>query len=330
MFAALEPPLRWLLQQLPPEAAHALAIKALARGLVPSVAVPPQPVSLWGYTFAHPIGLAAGFDKNAAAIPGLAKLGFSFIEVGTTTPRPQPGNPKPRLFRLPQQQALINRLGFNNEGHAAMQRHLDALPLALRQALIIGVNIGKNKDSHDAAADYVAGINAFASRADYITVNISSPNTPGLRDLQHLEALKPLLDKVVTAMQQQPAAKPLCLKIAPDMAAEDAAALAVLAQQGGVDGLIISNTTTVRPDSLPDWAQQQAGGLSGAPLKQLALRALQAAHAAAPTLPMIAVGGISSAADVTERLQAGASLVQVYTAFVYNGAATVPRLRQQV
>ncbi|MFN8694647.1 MAG: quinone-dependent dihydroorotate dehydrogenase [Holosporales bacterium] len=326
MFANLEPLARRALQCLPAETAHDAAIWALGKGLVPRVAVPEKPVSLWGYRFRHPVGLAAGFDKNGAALPGLVKCGFSFIEVGTVTPRPQPGNPKPRLFRIPEHQAIINRLGFNNQGHAALQQRLDALSPALRASVILGVNIGKNKDSADAAADYVAGVKAFGGRADYITVNISSPNTPGLRDLQNLAALEPLLDAVMNTMQQQQTPKPLCLKIAPDLAADDIAAIAQLAEKTGFSGLIVSNTTIQRPADLPDWAKAEAGGLSGQPLKPFAEAALAAAREAAPQLPLIAVGGIGTAADVAARLHAGATLVQVYSAFVYQGATLVPAL----
>ncbi|MFN9322854.1 MAG: quinone-dependent dihydroorotate dehydrogenase [Holosporales bacterium] len=314
---------RNFLHLLPPELAHNLALIALKNGLVPRISVPERTINLWGKTLRHPLGLAAGFDKDGIALPGLIKMGFSAIEVGTTTPLPQLGNPKPRLFRIPGQRALINRLGFNNAGHDTLRQRLECLNPMLRARILLGVNIGKNKESPSAIADYTAGVRAFADLADYIVVNISSPNTPGLRALQDKAALEPLLETVSDTMARQPSPKPVCLKIAPDLSSEAIAKIAELAVTYRLGGLVISNTTITRPESLPRWAQQQIGGLSGVPLKPLALTALSAARAAAPTLPLIGVGGISSRKDLEERLAAGASFVQVYSAFVYQGAGVL-------
>lgn len=314
---------RRFLHLLPPELAHHLALTALKNNLVPRISVPERKITLWGHTLRHPLGLAAGFDKDGIALPGLINLGFSAIEVGTTTPLPQPGNAKPRLFRIPKQHSLINRLGFNNDGHDALRQRLERLSPILRTRILLGVNIGKNKDSPSAIADYTAGVRAFADLADYLVVNISSPNTPGLRALQDRVSLEPLLEAVADAMSRQPSPKPLCLKIAPDLDSEAIAEIATLAIAYRLGGLVISNTTITRPESLPHWARQQTGGLSGVPLKPLALAALRAAKEAAPTLPLIGVGGINSKEDMEERLAAGASFVQVYSAFVYQGAGVL-------
>lgn len=310
-----------LAHSLPPEMAHTLTIRALARGWVPDVRprLPATPsVEAFGLTFRHCVGLAAGFDKNAEGLPGLARLGFAFVEVGTTTPLPQPGNPKPRLFRLSEDRAIINRLGFNNKGHAFVRHQLETLAPDIRQQMRIGVNIGKNKDQADAAADYVAGIHAFARLADYITVNISSPNTAGLRDLQQAQHLRPLLAAVQDARHGYSAPPPLLVKIAPDISTADLEAMAEVFLACRIDGMIISNTTIHRPDSLRSRHRQETGGLSGPPLAPLSLKTLKAA--AGFGIPIVSVGGIARPEDVTERLTAGACLVQAYTGFIYRGA----------
>jgi dihydroorotate dehydrogenase len=314
-----------LTHALPPEAAHRLALYGLGKTpwLVPDYYrnLPEKPCTVWGIPFANPMGLAAGFDKNADALPGLARLGFGFIEVGTVTPKPQPGNPSPRLFRLTEDRAVINRLGFNNKGHAYAQQRLENLPAFVRQRCRIGVNIGKNKDG-EAIADYVAGVRAFSGLADYLVVNISSPNTPGLRALQQQEALLPLLDAVMEARQQQPQQPPLLLKIAPDIEEEGVNALVACVQQTGVQGLIVSNTTVARPDSLQSRHRRETGGLSGEPLFEQSTKLLQKIHnMTGGELPLIAVGGVENAAQANAKRAAGASLVQLYTSLLFKGLA---------
>jgi dihydroorotate dehydrogenase len=321
-----------LLFALPPERAHTVAMVALGRGLVPDLRrqLPDDPVQLWGLTFPNRVGLAAGFDKNADALPGLAKLGFGFLEVGTVTPRPQPGNPQPRLFRLTRDQAIINCLGFNNKGHAYVRARLEAVPDSVRARCRIGVNLGKNKDSSDAAADYAAGVTVFAALADYLVINISSPNTPGLRDLQGREALARLLDAVLVARSRACAGRitgqgtqrltPLLLKVAPDLLPEDIADIAAVVRAAGIDGLVVSNTTVSRPDSLSSPQRAETGGLSGAPLTLLATERLRQFQAATQgKLPLVGVGGIMTPHDATARLAAGASLIQVYSGLIYGG-----------
>jgi dihydroorotate dehydrogenase len=265
-----------------------------------------------GINFPSPIGLAAGFDKNAEVPDAMSSLGFGFVEVGTITPRAQAGNPKPRLFRLVEDRGVINRMGFNNEGHGAAH---DRLSRRARRG-IVGVNVGANKDATDRVADYVAGVSAMSGVADYITINISSPNTPGLRGLQDKDALEELLAAVMAVRSV-----PIFLKVAPDLdtAAIDDVAQAVLRHQ--VDALIIGNTTVSRPTLQSRW-QDEAGGLSGAPLKGLASQKLRAFRAATGgAIPLIAVGGIDSADEAYARIRAGASLVQIYSALVYHGPA---------
>ena len=308
---------------LSPETAHGLAIAALGRGMVPDFArsLPTDPVTLWGVTFPNRVGLAAGFDKNADALPGLARLGFGALEVGTVTPRPQPGNPKPRLFRLTEDKAIINRLGFNNKGHAYVRARLAALPGWVRQRCRIGVNLGKNKDSADAAADYAAGVTAFADLADYLVVNISSPNTPGLRDLQGREALERLLAAVLDARAKASRQPPLLVKVAPDLTDADCEDIATVARAARIDGLIVSNTTISRPETLQSAHKSETGGLSGAPLIDLASARLRQFHTLTDgALPLVGVGGIMTPADAAARLAAGASLVQTYSGFIYGGA----------
>lgn len=318
-----------LLNLLPPERAHHLAIAGLKHGLVPDHrgSLPDNPVTVAGLVFPNPIGLAAGFDKNAEALPGLAKLGFGFLEVGTVTPRPQPGNPSPRLFRLPPDRALVNRLGFNNKGAAFMQRQLERLPATIRTRCRIGVNLGKNKDQPDAIADYVAGVTAFAGLADYLTINVSSPNTPGLRTLQSRGPLQQLLEAALNARARTGHAPPLFLKVAPDLSQPDIEDIAAVALDTKIDGLIVSNTTLSRPDTLQHPHGQEAGGLSGAPLTRLAGdRLRQFAHLLGGQMPLIGVGGIMTVEDARERLAAGATLLQTYTGFIYGGAGFAAKL----
>jgi dihydroorotate dehydrogenase len=334
------------LRHLPPEAAHRLGfglIKAAAqipgsttvlrRALAPGD--PALRVHALGLDFPGPLGLAAGFDKNGEGPVALAALGFSFIEVGTVTAHPQPGNPKPRMFRFPAERALVNRMGFNNDGAAALAARLRHLRATTVNPPIIGINIGKTKavPEEDAIFDYVASAEIVADVADYVVVNVSSPNTPGLRDLQETEKLLPLLRAVRTALDEASPRRhvPLLVKIAPDLANEDVDAIADLALGLNLDGIIATNTTVSR-DGLKDLeAVEQAGpgGMSGAPLKARALEVLKRIRVrTGDYLCIIAVGGIESAGDARERLDAGATLLQAYTAFIYNGP-TWPRNIQQ-
>lgn len=275
-------------------------------------------VRVMGLEFPGPLGVAAGFDKDARMYDALLGLGFSFVEVGTLTPRPQPGNPQPRMFRLPADRALLNRLGFNNGGVEA------ALPrLRRRRRGIVGVNIGKNKDTPDAdaATDYAACARAVAPYADYVVVNVSSPNTPGLRALQTTEALRPILIATRAALDSTAPARavPLLCKIAPDLSNDELDAIVELALELGLTGLVATNTTISREGLSSDVSALGAGGVSGAPLKSRALDVLKRLRARAPGLVLVSVGGIESRDDVRERLQAGADLLEAYTGFVYGG-----------
>lgn len=268
-----------------------------------------------GLHFPSPIGLAAGFDKDAEVWRAMLGHGFGFVEVGTLTPRPQPGNPKPRLFRLKEDRAVINRMGFNNHGQDAAIPRLQGRD---RKIGVVGINIGANKDSGDRVADYVSGLQKMAQFADYVTINISSPNTPGLRQLQDEAALRDLLDAVTGARGDL--ALPIFLKVAPDLQADDPDRIAKAAMDAGLDGLIVANTTIDRPEGLTSRDAAQEGGLSGAPIKAKALAALKAFRkATGGTLPLIAVGGIEDAGDAWSRITHGASLVQIYSALVYQG-----------
>ncbi len=323
--------LAWTLgRALPAETAHHAAVRALGLGFGPRAA--PSPPSLatrvLGLDFANPIGLAAGFDKSAEAFEGALRLGFGFVEVGTVTPRPQAGNPRPRLFRLPEDRAVINRMGFNNDG-------LDAVAARLARrtgARVVGANIGANKDSADRVADYALGVARLHGLADYLTINVSSPNTPGLRDLQRAEQFAPLLDAVAAARAKAAGpARPILVKIAPDLEPDQAAALAELALAHGIDGLIIGNTTVARPPALRSRNRHEAGGLSGRPLLEPSTRLLAAVRRhVGGRLVLIGVGGIASAEDAYAKLRAGAALVQLYTALVYDGPGLVERLKRDL
>jgi dihydroorotate dehydrogenase len=318
------------LQALPPETAHRMALRALGRGLVPPVrtAAPARlRTSLCGLELPHPLGLAAGFAKNGEAVPGLFGLGFSFVEIGTVTPRPQAGNPQPRLFRLRRQRALINRMGFNNDGLLALRARLEGLG---PRPGPLGVNIGANRDSRDPVADYVQGLRGLYPLVDYIAVNVSSPNTPGLRELQRRERLHELLTALLAARMSlagSAPAKPLLLKIAPDLAAEDETAIAEVALALGIDGLIVANTTTDRPEVVTGRHRNQAGGLSGTPLFLRSTEQLgRFFRLTQGRLPLIGVGGITRGADAYAKIRAGASALQLYTALVYQGPRVVGRI----
>jgi dihydroorotate dehydrogenase len=311
---------RPLLFQIDPETAHGLAIKALSTGMHPAVRPDRDPRlsrRLFGLQFANPLGIAAGLDKNAEVPDALLALGFGFVEAGTITPLAQPGNPKPRMFRLVADHGVINRLGFNNEGHAAARRRLEA-----RRAKggLVGVNIGANKDATDRIADYVAGIEAFSDLASYFTVNVSSPNTPGLRDLQAKGALDELLTRVLEARDRQARRVPVLLKIAPDMAEAGLADVAEVALARKIDGVIVSNTTISRPKLIDSATAKEAGGLSGRPLFRLStIQLARFRKMVGPTMPLIGVGGIESAETAFAKIAAGADLVQLYSGFVYGG-----------
>ncbi|AQR60941.1 dihydroorotate dehydrogenase (quinone) [Brevundimonas sp. LM2] len=314
------------LRLLEPETAHGLAIAALKHAPLPRPASddPVLATRLAGLSLPNPIGLAAGLDKNAEALAGLSRLGFGFLECGSVTPLAQPGNPRPRLFRLTSDRAIINRMGFNNDGLDAFAGHLSHRPA---QA-IVGANLGANKDTEDRAADYVTGLRRLAGLADYFTVNISSPNTPGLRALQGRAALDDLLGRVAEA-RNTPA--PVFLKIAPDLTAAEIAMIVEAALAHRIDALIVSNTTLDRPQTLRSGDRAEAGGLSGAPLKTLALAALRhAAEAAEDRLPLIGVGGIASGGDAYERIRAGASAIQIYSALIYEGPALVGAIKRDL
>jgi dihydroorotate dehydrogenase len=322
-----------LLLRLDPENAHGLAITALRLGLVPAAAPFDDPVlhtRAFGLDFPNPVGLAAGFDKDGAVPGRLLTLGFGFVEIGSVTPRPQPGNPRPRLFRLTADGAVINRMGFNSAGHDRVARDLAAWRQVHRGG-ILGVNLGRNKDSTDAVADYVAGVRAFAGIADYLVVNVSSPNTPGLRALQSRQALADLLGAVQAALAQEGRRPPLLVKIAPDLTGEDMADIAVVALDAGIGGIVATNTTISRPSSLVDPQRGETGGLSGSPLRDLSTAVLAEMYRlTGGKLPLIGVGGIASGADAYARIRAGASLVQFYSAMVYEGPHLADRVRREL
>lgn len=318
-----------LLRCLDAERAHLLAIRALRLAGVFLRAPDDDRIlaqRLWGREFPNPIGIAAGFDKHAEVPDALLGLGFGFAEIGSVTPRPQPGNPRPRVFRLDEDRAVINRYGFNSEGIEAV-----AARLSRRQRRgVLGVNLGKNKETADAADDYVAGVKALAGFADYVVVNVSSPNTPGLRALQDRAALDGLVARVQAAMQGG-APPPLLVKIAPDLTAEDLADVADVALARGLAGIIVSNTTLARPDSLRGAARAEAGGLSGRPLLEKSTDMLRTMRRlTAGKLVLIGVGGVASGADAYAKIRAGASLVQLYTALAFEGPGLISRIKRDL
>ncbi len=316
-----------LLRRMDPERAHGIALWALRLGLAGRDTTADNPrlaIDLLGRRFRNPIGLAAGFDKDAVAITPLARLGFGFIEAGTVTPRPQAGNPRPRLFRLELDHAVINRMGFNNAGLA---RYRARIATRSRGDTPFGANVGINKEGADPERDYQALVAAVAPHADYVVINVSSPNTPGLRDLQGEAQLRAIL-RAIGSVPQRP---PLLVKIAPDLSEAGLAALVETCVAEGVDGLIVSNTTVTRPAGLNSPLQREAGGLSGAPLLPLATAMLARAFLLAQgRLVLIGVGGVFSGQDVLTKLRAGASLVQLYTGFAWHGPALIPRLKAEL
>jgi dihydroorotate dehydrogenase len=328
MTPALASGLLPLLRRLDPERAHRLSLAALRLGLAGRADAPDDPalaVSVLGLRFPNPIGLAAGFDKDAEAVLPLMRLGFGFVEAGTVTPRPQPGNPRPRLFRLEEDRAVINRMGFNNGGLAAYVRRIARLR---GRPVPLGANVGVNKEGALPERDYPALIAAVALHADYVVINVSSPNTPGLRDLQGEKRLAGILGAVNAAVPVRPK---LLVKVAPDLSPEGLESVVEVAVAHKVDGLIVSNTTISRPAGLRSPHATEAGGLSGAPLFALSTALLARAYLAARgRLVLIGAGGVATGADALAKLQAGASLVQLYTGFAYGGPALLPRLKAEL
>jgi len=324
-FASLALP---ALRLLDPERAHGLALKGLRAGLAGRAGGADAPalcVTVLGRRFANPIGLAAGFDKDAVAVAPLLALGFGFVEAGTVTPRPQMGNPKPRLFRLTEDGAVINRMGMNGLGLAPFVKRLQSLA---GRSGGLGANVGLNKAGAEAERDYPALVAAVAPYADYVALNVSSPNTPGLRDLQDEARLRGILQAIQSAVPKRP---PLLVKIAPDLSQAGLEAIVECCVDCGVDGLIVSNTTITRPARLASAHKAEAGGLSGRPLFELSNQVLaQVAMLSAGRLVLIGCGGVASGRDVLTKLRAGASLVQLYTAFAYGGPALVARLKAEL
>jgi dihydroorotate dehydrogenase len=310
------------LHKFDPETSHGLSIAALKSGLAPlsgQATYSRLATTIAGLDLPNPIGLAAGYDKNAEVIAPLSKAGFGFIEVGAATPRPQPGNPKPRLFRLTQDQAAINRFGFNNQGMEAIGARLAARP----NAGIVGLNLGANKDSSDRAADFARVLAHCGPCLDFATVNVSSPNTEKLRDLQGKDALGALLNGVLEMNAGLSTPIPIFLKIAPDLTPDEIADIADVAHDTGISGIIATNTTLSR-DGLTSKDRGEQGGLSGAPLFEKSTRVLaQLSQLCGPSIPLIGVGGVSTAAQAYEKIRAGASAVQLYTALVYGGLSMV-------
>jgi dihydroorotate dehydrogenase len=321
-----------ILRMLPPETAHALTLHGLAHGFAPAARGPGDPIlrsTLWGREFPNPVGLAAGFDKDALVPDAMLGLGFGFVEIGSVTPRPQRGNPKPRVFRLPDDGAIINRLGFNNDGLAVAAERL-----ASRRGRggIVGANLGKNRDTGDPYADYEEGVRVMAPLADYLVVNISSPNTPGLRDLQRRRHVAILIDKLMAVRQAAAGAlPPLLVKIAPDLTEEERADLAEVAVDSGIDGLIIGNTTIARPPGVRGGKVHEPGGLSGKPLFLPSTALLAEMHRRTRgRVRLIGVGGIADGADAYAKIRAGASLVQLYTGLVFQGPALIQRITAEL
>jgi dihydroorotate dehydrogenase len=323
--------IRPALRRLSSEAAHELTLRALELGasrFLGESAHPPDPPALaqrlWGLDFPNPVGLAAGYDKDGRVPDAMLQLGFGFVEIGTVTPRPQPGNPKPRVLRLEGDQAIINRMGFNSRGLDAV---IDRLSKRAPSGLV-GVNLGRNRDTTDAVADYAEGVLRTARLADYLVVNVSSPNTPGLRELQHRAPLATLLNRLIRVREETACRVPLLVKIAPDLTPEGRADIAQVALDTGIEGLIVSNTTVERPTDLVSRHAHEAGGLSGRPLFGPSTALLAEMYRLTQgRLPLIGVGGIASAADAYVKIRAGASLVQLYTALVFSGPDLVGQIK---
>jgi len=320
------------------ESAHKAAVWAFNKGLYFRSRLENNPktaINLWGLDFPNPVGIAAGFDKHGEAVKGLTDIGFGFVEVGSVTPEPQEGNPKPRVFRLSEDQAVINRYGFNSDGHLMVRDRLKKLRESSEFSGLIGVNLGKNKTSPSACDDYVSGVTLLGPLADYIVVNVSSPNTPGLRSLQGKTDLSQLLTAVLKARDKLSLSRhlPILVKVAPDLTDEDKNDIAgvLTSSDTRVDGLVVSNTTITRPESLISQEQEETGGLSGTPLKSLSTSTIRDFYRlTGGQLPIIGVGGVSSGHDAWEKIIAGASLVQLYSALVYEGPPVVSKIRREL
>jgi len=333
----LYPFARPFLRCVEPETAHRLTIQALKLGLVPGVHAPDDPVlatEVFGLSFPNPIGLAAGFDKDAEVPDAMLALGFGFVEAGTVTPRPQPGNSGKRLFRLDEDEAVINRFGFNSKGLADFTERLAERKRAHRPG-IVGANVGKNRETADAAEDYVTGVEAVANFADYIVVNLSSPNTPGLRALQARAEMEALVTRVLEARSRAapdgPLLPPVLAKVGPDLTEEQLQDIAEVAKSTGIDGLIIGNTTIDRPPTLRSPERNAEGGLSGKPLMPKATACLAAMYrCCGGRIPIIGCGGVASGADAYAKIKAGASLVQLYSAMVFEGPNLVARIKREL
>lgn len=325
-----------LVRCLDPERAHGLAVSALKAGLVPVGGACDDPilrVDLWGRRFANPVGMAAGFDKHAEVIDPLLAQGFGFVEIGSVTPLPQPGNPKPRMFRLTADGAAINRMGFNSEGADIVAARLAARARGRAKPGVLGINLGKNKTTEDAASDYVIGVRKLAAYADYLVVNVSSPNTPGLRALQGREPLAALLAATRAALREAVPLNtpPLLLKIAPDLTDDDKRDIAGVVLELGIDGVICTNTTIARPPELADPQRKESGGLSGRPLFKPSTAVLADLYRLTEgRVPLIGVGGIASGAEAYAKIRAGASLVQFYTAMIFQGPGLANRIKREL
>eukprot|EP00736_Rhodelphis_marinus_P013846 Rmarinus@m.1269 len=326
-----------LFHRMGPEDAHSWAIRFLSTGLFPLVRdrsdsqYQSLKSQIWGIDFANPIGLAAGFDKNANAPSALLDMGFGFVEVGSVTPLPQPGNPTPRFFRLEEDGAVINRYGFNSDGIEKVRDRLASGMPRDRTRGLVGVNLGKNKTSPSAVEDYTQGVIRLGEYADFLVVNISSPNTPGLRSLQRRDELSSLLSSVLRAARELPHRPPVLVKIAPDLTSQEKEDIADVVLKLGIDGIVISNTTISRPDSLISDAKHESGGLSGKPLMEMSTEVLADMYRlTGGKVPLVGVGGVSSGADAYRKVRAGASLVELLTAFGYEGPPLIPRIKAEL
>jgi len=333
------------MRQLDPETSHHVAVFLASLGLLPKDTTRDPKVLhsvVWGKHFSNPVGLAAGFDKDAQTMKGMQSLGFGFVEVGSITPKPQPGNPKPRVFRLIHDEAIINRYGFNSDGIDIVKNRLHSFRYPNGKhndwytepnTPIVGINLGKNKVTQNAIDDYVIGVSTLGSYADYLVVNVSSPNTPGLRDLQQQTELTELLSSVIQERNKLKEHRPpVLVKISPDITEQQKKDIAKVARNVGVDGIIVSNTTISRPDSLARPATKEEGGLSGKPLQNKSTRLLAEMFCLLDdrSIPLIGVGGISNGQDAYDKIKAGASLVQLYTAMVYKGPGVVGEIKKEL
>ncbi|DAZ96480.1 TPA: LOW QUALITY PROTEIN: hypothetical protein N0F65_008347 [Lagenidium giganteum] len=366
----LADPMMPVVRLLDPEQAHVVAVKSAALGIIPKIGCcchwfdllglhgltdrfcglvadreidPPElNVKLFGLDFPNPIGIAAGFDKHAEAMEGLLDSGFGSVEIGSVTPKPQDGNPRPRVFRLVEDRGVINRYGFNSEGLEAVAKRLDHYSRVRKTNImfghrhgVVGVNLGKNKTTEDAAADYVLGVQALGKYADYLVVNVSSPNTPGLRSLQGKKQLEDLLKRVLVArdavQKEEGRSIPLLVKIAPDLTVDDKKDIAAVALSLKLDGLIVSNTTLSRPDTLKSEHKGETGGLSGAPVRDLSTQVLSDMYKLTNgQIPLIGVGGVANGRDAYDKIRAGASLVQMYSCLVYEGPLAIVRAKKEL